>query len=259
MADEVGWAQGAVLDQAEHRRVVAGGHAVGAVDLQLLGDDEVHRERRGRVGPEQQSGLDVPATATQAAHRRDGQLGRAERVDGDVRAATRDLPDRRSHVLNVRSVDDHRSTQRRSPFQRSGIHVDGDHLRTERHTDHHRRQPDPAAPVHGQPLTGPKPPVRRQSPERRREPAPQRRRRHEVDRLRQPHEVRVGAVDRHELGERPRPREAGLRLVRTHLRLARPGTTSTDRTRTRTAPSPGRRPTQSRTPDPTEATTPASS
>src|SRR5579862_6015872 len=74
--------------------------------------------------------------------------------------------------------------------------------------------------MHGQPFPAPYPPVRRQRAERRREPAPEARRGHEVHPRRQRHEVRVRRVDRHELRERSGPGEPRLGLPRAYLRLA---------------------------------------
>ena len=67
LSDQQAGAQGAVRDQPHHVRVVAGGHAVRAVDLQLARDDQVHGYRCGPA--RQQPDLDVPAAAAQAAHR----------------------------------------------------------------------------------------------------------------------------------------------------------------------------------------------
>ena len=101
--------QGAVRDHRQHGWVVAGGHAVRAVDLELARDDQVHRERHRAA--RQQADLDVPAAAAQAAHRVRGQGRRAERVDRDVRPAAGHPPDRGGQVGGPR---------RRPPRHRAG-------------------------------------------------------------------------------------------------------------------------------------------
>ena len=65
----------------------------------------------------------------------------------------------------------------------------------------HGRQADPAAAVHGEPVTRLDPPVRGDGAERGGEAAAERGRRHEVDGVRQPDEVGVGGVQRDPLGE----------------------------------------------------------
>ena len=103
------------------------------------------------------------------------------------------------------------------PRPRRGGDVDGQHARAQGRADHHRGQPHPAAAVHGQPVPGPHPAVRGDGAERGGEPAAQAGRGDEVQAAGQRHQVGVGRVHGHELGERARPGEPRLGLPRAHL------------------------------------------
>jgi hypothetical protein len=83
--------------------------------------------------------------------------------------------------------------------------------------EHHRRQADAAAAVHGDPVAGPDAAHRG---ERGHEAAAEARRLDEAEVLGEPHEVQVRARERDQLGERAPGREAGLEVLVAELRLA---------------------------------------
>ena len=190
-----------------------------AEDLQFPRHHQVHGDRSRPV--EQQADLDVPAAAPQAPDRTGRGGRRSERVHRHVRPALGELDDRRSGITGAR-IHGERSAELPGPAQRRRRHVDRHHPGPERRTDHHRRQPRPAATVHGQPVAGPHPAVRGDRAEGGGEPAAQARGRDEVDRLGQRDQVRIRRLDRDQFRERSRPGESRLSLPRAHLGVARP-------------------------------------
>ena len=98
-------------------------------------------------------------------------------------------------------------------------HVDGHDARAERHPHQHRRQPNAAATVDSQPLAGLEATVRDDGAVCGGEPTAERGSGDHVEAVRQAHQVRVGGVHGHQLGERPGAGETGLGLLRAHVRV----------------------------------------
>ena len=145
----------------------------------------------------------------------------AERIDRDMGATARRVQNRARHIVDPAGVDPDVGTEAGGEFQRLGPYVDRDHAGTDGTRDHHRRQADPAAPVHGDPLPGPDTALFDHRAERRGEAASQSGRGDEIHRVGQPHEIDVGPFDGDEFGERPPGRETGLKLVVADLMVAR--------------------------------------
>ena len=147
--------------------------------------------------------------------------GRAEGVEGEVGAAAGQLTDRGRGVRRAGRVHALRRAELPRQVQGPRRHVDGDDPRARGRRDHHRRQADPAAAVHRDPLPRRDPALLHHRPERRGEPAAERGRRGEGQLLRDRHEVHVGVVQCHVLGEGAPVGEAGLGLPLAHLLVAR--------------------------------------
>ena len=209
--DEVARAQPPGLDQREQLRVGARRHPVRAEQLELARDHEVHRHAR-RVGEE--ADLHVPPALAQPGDGGgDRRLG-ADGVDRDVGAAGGDVSDVAARA------DGH--LRARPARRRQGLvgHVDADHARAQRRGDHHRRQPDAAAAVHGHPLARLRAADLHDRAVGGGEAAAEPGRRHGADRLRQRDQVDVGPVERDELGVRAPVREARLALAVADLLVA---------------------------------------
>ena len=150
-ADEPGRVQPPGRDRVEQRRVVAHGHAVHAGQLQLVRDHAAHRHgdaalvassrptctwrprlRSDSTDAAQVAALPSASSATCApppvasTHGRRGVAG--ARVQGGLGA------------------------QLAREGELGGVDVDGGHARALRHGDHHRREADAAAAVHGDPV-----------------------------------------------------------------------------------------------------------
>ena len=116
----------------------------------------------------------------------------------------------------------HRDLRARLARRRQGLvgHVHADHARAQRRGDHHRRQPDAAAPVHGHPLARLRAADLHDRAVGGGEAAAEPGRRHGADGLGQRDEVDVGPVERDELGVRAPVREARLALAVADLLVA---------------------------------------
>ena len=131
-------------------------------------DHEVHRHR----GQPSTSGSRPTCTCRpRGARRRDGRRaggGAAERVEGQRAPAAGRLADADGHVAGgvhrVAAVQDRGAAPRPGQLQRLGPDVDGDDPGAGGRGDHHGRQPDAAAAVHGHPLPGAHPAHLRRPP-----------------------------------------------------------------------------------------------
>jgi hypothetical protein len=208
-------------DRPQQRVVVADRHPVDAAQLQLVGDDAVHRQRDRPLAVDQQPDLDVAAALAQAADRAHTGRGAAERVERDVGAAAGRVDHRLDGIARAR-VDRLRRTELTGEGKGLGVHVDGDDGGAERRRDHHRRQAEAAAAVDCDPVAGCDAAVHVDGRERGHEPAAEARGLDEAELLGQPDEVQVGARQRDVLGERAPCGEARLEVLVADLRLAVP-------------------------------------
>ena len=188
----------------------------------------------------------MPAARAQAAHRVDARLGAAERVQRQ-RAPPPVARDDRGNDVRAAGVDDGCGAQRGGLLSAPADTSTATTCAPGGHRDLHRREPDAAAAVHGDPLPGPHPALLDDGAEGGRVAAAQRRGGGERHGVRQRDQVDVGGLERDELGERPPVREAGLRLGGADLVVAGRALRRSGRTRRRTARSRGRRPRHRRT------------
>lgn len=137
-------------------------------------------------------------------------------------SAAGEVLDGRRHVRRFPGVQPARRPERAGQPQGLVLHIHRHDLRTRGDGDHHGGQADPAATVHRHPLAGRHAALVHHRPERRGDDS-KTRRRDKPQVLRQPHEVEVGAWQRHEFGEGTPGREARLELVVANLRVAGPG------------------------------------
>ncbi len=207
-------------DRVEQRGVVAHGHPVHAGELELVRDHAAHRNRDAALVAEHQADLDVAAVLAQRADGRGARARAAERVERHVRAAGGGLEHRRGRLAAAR-VDRHLGPELARERQLGWVDVDRRHARAGRRGDHHGREPDAAAAVHGDPVALPRPAVDRHRRVGGHEAAAERRRRDEAERVRQADEVQVGVRQRHVLRERAGPGEARLVVEVADLRLPR--------------------------------------
>ncbi len=121
-------------------------------------------------------------------------LGAAHTVD--ARATARGVDDRGRRVARA-GVDQPVGAERAGQLELVRVDVDRHHARPERAGDHHRGQPDAAAPVDRHPVAGPDPSLQRG--EGGHEAAAEARGLHEAELLRQPDEVEVRPRERDEL------------------------------------------------------------
>ena len=105
-------------------------------------------------------------------------------------------------------------------FERLLLRIHGHHLRARRDGNHHRRQAHAAATVHRHPFSRGNTSLVDHRAERGRKPTTQARRRHEVQIVRQPDQVRVGVRQGDQLGKRTPRGEPGLEVVVANVRLA---------------------------------------
>lgn len=138
LAHEIPGPQGAVLDQGQHGRVLASGHSVRPVDLELPGHDPVHRQRGSRVCAEQQPDLHVPTAPPQALHRCHSRRGGAEGVQGHVGPAAGEVADPLGHVRVPRRVDDALCPELPGAVPGGLGDVDSHDPGSQRGPDHHR-------------------------------------------------------------------------------------------------------------------------
>ncbi|MEY9853957.1 hypothetical protein ABH923_003635 [Leifsonia sp. EB41] len=216
--DEQVGAEGARCHEREHPRVVGGRHPVAAEEVQFPGDRAVQRQHRHPAG--KQADLHVPAAAAQRQRARGRRLGRAHRVDRDVRAAGGQGGDGLGRVRAGR--DGVLGAEACGRVERVGRAVDGDRAGAECAGDRDGAQPDAARAVDRDPLAGPQHGARGQSAVGGREPAAEGGRGGVREAVGHRHQVEVGRPHSHELGVRAPVCEAGLGLLRAHLRLPRP-------------------------------------
>ena len=123
-------------------------------------------------------------------------------------------------VALVPRVDGHGGPQPLGERQHFVIDIDGDHPRLQGTGDHDRGQPHPAAAVDGDPLARPDPALRDHRPKGRGEPAPETRRRDEVDLRRQANQIHIGVSNGDILCIRAPPGKARLELPVADLLIA---------------------------------------
>src|SRR5262249_10954889 len=99
--------------------------------------------------------------------------------------------------------------------------IDADNVRAESARNHHRRQPDPAASMHRDPLAGSKPGLLRDAAKRRRKAAAERSGVDELHLIGKADEVNVGEWQGDIFGERAGTCETRLKLVFADLLVAR--------------------------------------
>lgn len=157
--------------------------------------------------------------AAKAEDRISAGLLAADRIDGDVAAAVREIGDSGWHVAAV-STHCVLRAELGGDRERLEIPIHRDHPSTQGKGDHDDAQPHTAGTDHGHPLSVGDPCTADQGAVRRGEPASQTRRSGEADLLRESHQVRVRSMQDDVLGERSPVREAWLVLIRADLSVS---------------------------------------
>ena len=135
-------------DRAQHRRVVAHGHAVHAEHPQLAGDHARHRHRHR---PRRRRAAGRPARAGRAC----AGTRPSSRTSPALPSASRDTCAPPPVTARIDATTSSRRPPRRrarAPARASLVDVDRDHARARRRGDHHRGQADAAAAVDRDPL-----------------------------------------------------------------------------------------------------------
>ncbi len=140
-------------DHLEHRRVTMRLHAMAAADLDLMGNDLVHRNACLRMLAQHQTDLQMPAAPAQASDRVEAGHGRAQGVHRDMSAALRDLLHSADYVFAVGRIHALRGAQASRQGQLVFGDIDRDHISAHGICDHDRREADAARAMHCQPFT----------------------------------------------------------------------------------------------------------
>src|SRR5262249_5051700 len=143
------------LDHRQHGCEVRGLHAERTDDLELLEDDHVYRERdHALLRLRGETDLEMAPALAERQDRVEARGGNAERVDGDLGAASGERHDGSRGVV-LRGI--HGGLRAELLRERELVvgDVDGDDTGAEGRGDLDGGEPDAAAPVYGDPLTCP--------------------------------------------------------------------------------------------------------
>jgi len=187
-------------------------YPVTAQDFEFFGVHLGHRNLGRAVVGDHESDLYMFASSTYVLNRIEARRGMPQGIQRNVGAAVGDVDDGLCDVDTI-CVDRRRRAQRLGERQGLVRDIDGDNSGAHRSRDHHGRQTDAAAAVHGDPLPGRYAALIDDRAKRCCEAAAETRRRFEVDRIGQGDDVEVGVMNRDELGEGAPMGESGLKLV----------------------------------------------
>jgi len=204
-------------DHAEHPVVFPRLQAVAAHHFQLPGDDPVHGNPGVAMIAGHEAHLNVASAPAQAGYRVEAGVRMAQGVHGGVRAALGNVADLLGDVRGTGRVHARDCPEVPRPRQRLLANVHRHHVGPQRARNHHGREPDPAAPVNGHPVTRRDPALRLHRTERCRESTPQTGGGDEPEIVRQRRKREVGLAERHQLGEATPAVKSRLELMGTHL------------------------------------------
>jgi hypothetical protein len=167
-------------------------HAVAAEDFQFMRDDSSHRDRRLCLISEEQSDLHVAAAPAEREDRISTGDRAAERVNGDVNPALREIANGLRDVVDSGRIKRVRGPGLPGEGEFLVRNIDADDVRPERARNHHRRKADTATSVHRDPLAGSQPRLLRDAAKRRRKAAAERSGIDEFHLVGKAHQVEIG-------------------------------------------------------------------